>query len=305
MMTLLTGQPGHGKTAYGLVRARKWKAEGRDVYAFGIRDLDYDAIGFKHIDDPAKWMDLPDGSALILDECYNAFPNRNPGAKVPDHVNLLATHRHRGFDFIFIAQQTVQIDPFMKGLFEEHIHVKREVREVHQAVALAVVPKQRQGAVYRRGGLDSSERHLPVLHLDYGQHLEAACAEVGQAAACDGGHSRCMLLMILKHRFEQKIAEPDAATQEAGGLALRGTRDAGSSADHRQFKTTADYAKAHLPRFATMPWTAPIYDERRPVTDPELFCASSGAGLDALGEYREAIVHVPDRAGHEVRHCRW
>ncbi len=122
---LVTGQPGHGKTAYALDKAFTFKKEGRKIYASGVKDLDYEKAGFTYLDDPTKWQDLPDGAVILLDECYTVFPNRNPGAKVPDHVEAMARHRHRGFDFILIAQQGLQLDPFLRGLYEEHVHVRQ------------------------------------------------------------------------------------------------------------------------------------------------------------------------------------
>lgn len=37
-----------------------------------------------------------------------------------------------------------------------------------------------------------------------------------------------------------------------------------------------------------MPWTAPIYDQRPTVTDPQLYCISSMEGLDGQGNHAEA-----------------
>ncbi|MFP7020184.1 zonular occludens toxin domain-containing protein, partial [Xanthomonas hortorum pv. gardneri] len=35
---LVTGQPGHGKTAYAIDKAFAFKKEGREIYAHGIKD---------------------------------------------------------------------------------------------------------------------------------------------------------------------------------------------------------------------------------------------------------------------------
>ncbi|PPU70477.1 hypothetical protein XhhCFBP4925_23300 [Xanthomonas hortorum pv. hederae] len=43
-----------------------------------------------------------------------------------------------------------------------------------------------------------------------------------------------------------------------------------------------------MARFATMPWTAPVYDGGTPSRQPELYCMSSLAGTDALGKHRDA-----------------
>ncbi|MDD0943869.1 hypothetical protein LOD58_11585, partial [Xylella fastidiosa subsp. multiplex] len=58
------------------------------------------------------------------------------------------------------------------------------------------------------------------------------------------------------------------------------------SGDALRWETETAYAKDHLPRFASMPWTAPIYDSRSPTADPQLICMSGGEGLDAQGRYK-------------------
>ncbi|MBA0286107.1 hypothetical protein D7Y53_22695 [Stenotrophomonas maltophilia] len=35
------------------------------------------------------------------------------------------TFGKRGFDFILIAQQGLQLDPLLRGLYEEHVHVRQ------------------------------------------------------------------------------------------------------------------------------------------------------------------------------------
>ncbi|MGH8040320.1 MAG: zonular occludens toxin domain-containing protein, partial [Stenotrophomonas sp.] len=93
---LVTGQPGHGKTAYALDKAFQFQKAGRAIYAHGVKDLDYQKAGWTYLEDPRQWDQLPDGSVILLDECYTVFPNRNPGAAVPPFIQAMATHRHRG-----------------------------------------------------------------------------------------------------------------------------------------------------------------------------------------------------------------
>lgn len=38
---------------------------------------------------------------------------------------------------------------------------------------------------------------------------------------------------------------------------------------------------------ATMPWTAPVFDNRTVTSDPQLICMSSMDGRDVAGDYRE------------------
>ena len=81
MIYLITGQPGHGKTLRAMQLALEFKGKGRDVYVSGVRGLKTAEAGFIDLPDPTKWMDLPDGAVVVLDECYSAFPRRMPGAK--------------------------------------------------------------------------------------------------------------------------------------------------------------------------------------------------------------------------------
>uniref|UniRef100_UPI003EB9B394 zonular occludens toxin domain-containing protein n=1 Tax=Xanthomonas arboricola TaxID=56448 RepID=UPI003EB9B394 len=113
---LVTGQPGHGKTAYALDKAFQWQKEGRKIYANGVKDLDYSKANFTYLDDPTKWEQLPDGSVILLDECYTVFPNRNPGAKVPDHVEALGRLPQRAIVMIINSPLGQQLAPVLGGL---------------------------------------------------------------------------------------------------------------------------------------------------------------------------------------------
>lgn len=126
MIYEITGQPGHGKSLYGLMLARNFAKAGRTVFAHGVRDLSYTKTGFLELTDPAKWEELPDNSVVLIDECYTVFPNRNAASAVPRYIEALARHRHRGFDFILIHQQPNQVDPFVRGLVDTHHHIRRK-----------------------------------------------------------------------------------------------------------------------------------------------------------------------------------
>ncbi|TDB26201.1 zonular occludens toxin [Stenotrophomonas sp. ATCM1_4] len=282
---LVTGQPGHGKTAYGLDKAFKWQKEGRKIYIHGVKDFDYERAGFTYLQDPTKWEDLPDGSVVLLDECYTIFPNRNPGAKVPEHVEAMARHRHRGFDFILIAQQGLQLDPFLRGLYEEHVHIRQtsiiksrtklkrwtQYQSNVQGHCADVIDWVRPNYVfdyYTSTTLITTRRSLPRWAI----WIMAGVAFL------------FVLGLYLKHSYEKKLegfeADSAASTAQFGARtgAVGGTPGAPGTAP--RYATATEYAKAHLPRFASMPETAPIFDERAPVSQPALFCMSSVPGGD-------------------------
>ncbi|WP_422506151.1 zonular occludens toxin domain-containing protein [Stenotrophomonas sp. GZD-301] len=291
---LVTGQPGHGKTAYALDKAFKLQKEGRTIYAHGVKDLDYTKANFHYLDNPAEWEQLPDGSVVLLDECYTVLPNRNPGAKVPPHIEAMARHRHRGFDFILIAQQGLQLDPFLRGLYEEHVHVRQtsimrsktklkrwnQYQNNVQGACNDVVDWVRPKYVfdyYTSTTMVTTKRQLPM----WIRWVILGVVALG------------VILFAVRWYFTAKIAKYETDRSPPASLDMTraaATADSGAVAGAdapRVFETPIDYARAHLPRFGTMPWTAPIYDQRTTTTDPQLYCISSTEGQDGLGNRAE------------------
>lgn len=290
---LVTGQPGHGKTAYALDKAFKFQKEGRAIYAHGVKDLDYSKANFTYLENPAEWEQLPDGSVILLDECYTVLPNRNPGAKVPAHIEAMARHRHRGFDFILIAQQGLQLDPFLRGLYEEHVHVRQtsimrsktklkrwnQYQSNVQGACNDVVDWVRPKYVfdyYTSTTMVTTKRQLPM----WIRWVLVGVVALG------------VILFGIRWYFASKIAgydaeRPPAAQDMARAAATAGSGAAAGADAPRVYETPTDYAKAHLPRFATMPWTAEIFDQRATTADPQLYCVSSRPGIDGQGAHVE------------------
>lgn len=123
-ISLFSGLPGHGKTLRCLYEVEKLrKATNREVYYWNIKDL---ALPWKPLEDARKWYEVPDGSIVVIDEAWEIFPKRGPSAAVPKHVELLATHRHRGIDIYLVAQHAAnQLDHFVRGLIDGHQHTIR------------------------------------------------------------------------------------------------------------------------------------------------------------------------------------
>lgn len=291
---LVTGQPGHGKTAYGLDKAFNLQKEGRAIYAHGVKDLDYGKAGWTYLDDPTQWEALPDGSVILLDECYTILPNRNPGSKVPPHIEAMARHRHRGFDFILIAQQGLQLDPFLRGLFEEHVHV-RQTSIIKSKTRLKRWNKYQSNVDGKCDDIVDWVRPKYVFQFYTSTTLVTTkrTMPMWMRWLIVGVIFIVVVLIFIKRYYQNKIdvgtAELKAHSAAYDGVrpTLRSGAEAGAGAPVT-YATVADYAKAHNPRIGTMPWTAPIYDQRAITTDPQLFCISSLEGLDGLGRHTEA-----------------
>ncbi|WP_411831972.1 zonular occludens toxin domain-containing protein [Pseudoxanthomonas mexicana] len=289
MIFWFTGQPGHGKTVFAIDKLLEYKAQGRLCYVCNVKEFDYAATGCIEMkpEQFCDWMNfLPDGAVALVDEAYEhgMLPKRASGSKVPAHVEQLAKHRHRGLDFIFVCQSpSTQVDSFVHDLIEEHYHVRRRFglplahirrfdryeRNPDKAAPLTTTrrkyPKKRF-ALYKSTSIDTSEKRVPWFYWA----------------------TAALVLFLLGWTWYTVSRVQERLTpQEQQDAAQRiGTSD-GASATARgpmqgkDLGTALEYAKLHLPRFETMPWTARAYDDRGITADPHLYCMSSQAGPTA------------------------
>jgi len=127
MITLGTGLPGNGKTLFMLwYLKKKAEKENREVFYHNIKNLNTEVLTRWHEFDPTKWMDLPNGCIVVIDECQEVFPVKPNGAVKPDYYEELAKHRHRGMDFFIITQHPTLIDNFVRRLVGQHFHSIRK-----------------------------------------------------------------------------------------------------------------------------------------------------------------------------------
>ena len=54
-----------------------------------------------------------------------------------------------------------------------------------------------------------------------------------------------------------------------------------SSGKALKYSSSAEYVKALVPRVVGMPWSAPLFDDRTPVANPDVFCVSIEAHEDS------------------------
>lgn len=302
---LFTGQPGNGKTALMMERLiGEAKAATRPIFAIGIDGLDPGLATV--LDDARSWNDkdaegnyiIPDGSLIFVDEAWKWFGHLHDATRqqTPRHVLELAEHRHRGLDFVWTTQQPNQLYPFVRGLIGAHSHVVRrfgtkmldvyrwgELNEEIKSLAKRDLAQRTTRLLPSQvfGQYKSAEVHtikariplrvllLPALIVVGGVFAYLAYRSLVSPALTDG---------VGKEGTQSALA--DAAPSPPGG----GSRKEGAP----RWPTAAAYAKDHLPRISTMPWTAPVFDDRQARSDPQLVCMSSMEGLDAHGVRQEA-----------------
>lgn len=132
MIDLFTGTPGDGKTLYAwasLLTDDKYK--GRQVYVCNVLDpvLDDPRLEgrFHLLETFADWVNCPDGSVILADEIQDPhmLPKRRQSSDVPDYISLLAKHRMRGFDMIWITQAAMDVDQFARSKVDRTLHFRR------------------------------------------------------------------------------------------------------------------------------------------------------------------------------------
>lgn len=287
-ITLITGVPGNGKTLRTVWYIKQAVAAGEEVFVCNLNGLSIE--GVSDFPDPTRWEELPAGAVLVVDEAQQFF--RAATGAVPAYIQAMEKIRHSGIRLILVTQSPALIHTNIRALAGLHEHLVREngqesatvyrrnrtIDNVRSDKALAAEDHERWSfpkdcyALYKSAEVHTVKR---TIKSKYKRGMVLA----GIAAA---------ILGVVMWQVN-KIANPPEK-QQAGGttLAQAGVGlPAGAKADLPRYASATDYATAHLPRFASMPWTMPIYDERSAVADPQLYCMSSRGGIDADGRHKE------------------
>lgn len=300
MITLLTGQPGHGKTLRAIHLAMKEREAGRAVYACRVRGLDAEKTGFLEIPSMSEWESLPDGSVVFVDECYEDIPSRAPGAKMPDWEKNLATHRHRGFDFIIVCQLGNQISSHVRALVDKHVHVRRKFGfqkalliewdryQASVASNASIAEARRSGWSYPKklfGLYKSAEVHTVKRSIPW--QFIALPVLVGIVA-----------FAIYSVRSGLKaMGQTAAVSSVADSGSHNSVMSQGAPVGTSRIPplTPTEFIELHASRFASIPWSAPWHDQRQPEAKPEILCVMSEAkGCRCYTEQVTRISGVPE-----------
>ena len=124
MIYLFTGVPGSGKTLNVVsMLAKRKDFQGRPLFIDAIPDLKIPHEPIPEGESIKTWPKwAPTGAIIVVDECQRIFPRRASTAAVPDYISEFETHRHRGLDFLLIAQHPKLLDNHLRVLIEHHTH---------------------------------------------------------------------------------------------------------------------------------------------------------------------------------------
>lgn len=125
---LITGKPGSYKSASVMEFALKAMDSGRMVYFCNFRNLKAEQYGLTTMDHFKEWVNVPDGSLIIIDEVQEFtrdVPTNVKTEDLPDWMTLLEKHRHRGIDIYVVTQHPMFIHTHIRRLLEKHVHMQR------------------------------------------------------------------------------------------------------------------------------------------------------------------------------------
>lgn len=301
---LYTGQPGNGKTALMMERLLDEAKRGqRPIFAAGIDGLQPGLATV--LDDPRDWNKIdavtgehvvPNGSLIFVDEAWKWFGHLHDATRqaTPKHVLDLAEHRHRGLDFVWTTQQPNQLYPFVRGLIGSHAHVVRRFGTKMIDVFKWGELNEDVKSSAKRDLAQRTTRLLPSQAFGAYKSAEVHTIKPRIPMKVMALPALALGAIIAGYLAYQSLRPDNMSAKAGGGIPVAQATESASGvpastqADAPKFKDATDYARQHLPRFAMMPWTAPVFDDRAVTADPAVICISSLAGKDAQGEWKEA-----------------
>lgn len=309
MLTLITGSPGAGKTAYVVAQLQEFVRANpaRPVFVMGIPELlvpheltppvEQWTCEVKALEDDSivqTEFTFPEGALVVIDEAQKVFRPRGVGSRVPGHVAAFETHRHVGIDFWLITQHPNLIDANIRKLVRKHVHLRqhwagRELCEWSEAVD-PLSKAERASAVRRPYRLPKAvfgQYKSASLHVETKQRVPwmawvfvALVGVVGVlgwriygtvSSAVDGEHR------VEAARMSGAVSH-EAASQPRGVVVS---------------------LEAFRPRLVGRPESAPIYDELRKVV-----AMPAVAGCMASRSRCSCVTEQGSNAGLSEAECR-
>ncbi|HGM5042929.1 TPA: zonular occludens toxin domain-containing protein [Stenotrophomonas maltophilia] len=311
MMYLISGQPGNGKTLRAMSMAldfyeqnqqqvKEGKAQPRRFFTnIAGATVEEGAEAFpwmEKLPEHNDWTQLPDGSFVIYDEAHSdgntqglerygkLFPSTGkPGESDDPRIRAMSTHRHRGFDLVFVTQWPNKIHHQVRTLIGSHTHMNRSFGMQRAGV---LTWSRVQSDPYDEKVRDKAEEEIwaypKALYARYrsatlhtASHKFKVPKKVWQALSVT---IALVLGVWMIYAFIIKPpSAPKKADQRAGALPAAGAlAPLGAGGPAARPLTREEYIERHKPRIEFQPWSAPAFDDRSVQSQPELYCMASG-----------------------------
>lgn len=286
-ITLVTGQPGHGKSLYSISMMREAKADGFTCYAIGYDGLSEDAA----LPSPVpveEWFKLPPGSALFVDEAHKFLPKPGKGPE-PEWITKLAEVRHAGIRLVLITQDPRSVHHFLRRRAGVHFHLERKTghnfatlwtfRPVADDPQDYHARQKAQSKLWRYPKQDFSVYHSAELHAVKTsipwKFYAAPLILVGLIA--------CIVYAVtaVQGWGEDSESSDTTAAELSASLdsplsSLRGLGGMNRDNARSRWSTVEEFVRLHAPLIEGVPWSAPIFAERSPTTVPDIHCIIVG-----------------------------
>lgn len=323
MLTLISGQPGNGKTLRAMALMVEEYERNKAANALAQSDKKWERLRSFHsniegvsfdwhtpMEAGADWRELPDGAFVIYDEAHSdgntvglehygrLFPSTGkPGESDDPRIRAMSTARHFGKDLVFVTQWPSKLHHNVRQLVGQHIHMNRAMGLQRAGV---LTWSRVQPDPYDERQREKAEEEIWAFPQDlFGRYKSATLHTSSHKFRMPKKVwellFRIVVLLLVAwglYWFVTKDvpakAPPAAVGQAPAGAAGPLVPAFGlSSAAERVPLTREQYVQQFTPRVASMPYSAPAYDGRAVVADPKVYCILSGRGLDAQGVERE------------------
>ena len=314
MMYLISGQPGNGKTLRAMSMALEFyeqnqqavkdgKAEPRRFYtnvSGATTEESPNAFPWmEKLPEHNDWTKLPDGAFVLYDEAHadgntqglerygRLFPSTGkPGESDDPRIRSMSTHRHRGFDLVFVTQWPNKIHHQVRSLIGSHTHMNRAFGMQRAGV---LTWSRVQADPYDEKIRDKAEEEIwsypKGLYERYrSATLHTASHKFQIPKRVWQGLSVLVTTIILFwagwiYLAKQKADATEHAKEKEGAGAMPAAlaqAPSGAGGPAARPLTREEYVENLTPRVEFQPWSAPAYDGRSVQSQPELYCMASG-----------------------------
>lgn len=267
---VLTGTPGAGKSLRMIWLMTKALEQGLNVFVCNMPSCR--VPGIQWLENPHDWETLPPGSVLFVDEGQKFFRQRRAGVPVPESILAMETLRHRAISIVITTQQPTYLDSHLRGLVSPHEHLVRaignrkaanvyQLRELYEDIKSNAIRETADCftwdyPVELYALYDSAEVHTVKPFMPKKMKLVIIL----------GGAAACLFAFVGYRVFIKEKPAPDAT--QAAPAAVAQEREGRLSIP----RTLPEYLKQQTAIIPAQPWTAPMYGDMQPKSQPMLYC---------------------------------
>lgn len=322
MITLITGTPGAGKTAWALDQAVKLaQKDNRAVYIAGVRGLQPERMPVEvHVlESGAAWFETPASSIIVLDEVQEWYRVRRHGSEVPIGAQRMERHRHDGYDLFLTTQDPTLVDTHVRKLCGRHVHLQALPTGGSATIYDYPSVQSRPTEYFAKQAAQSISAWRRPLEVFEWYESTSEVTSTHQRRIPGGAILKLLPVLIvlawLGHSawsgtgiFGFFTSKPASETElvSVSDAVLSRPAAAGLTTDFRTAAPVVDAAgwAAHWePRVTNVPWSAPAYDDVFKALDfPRPYCVIMH---DDAGGVADCICHTQQgtRLGMGESYC--